>query len=128
MDGIFGEIEDAESGDFVFISLERSYNLKPKVPAGVYTCERGLHSLESNPTKFFQTFEVMNVQGHTGILFHVGNYNADSSGCILLGLGRGFTVAGGKMITNSRRAMDKFMEYQKNVDSFILTIKDTNHD
>ena len=123
-DGIFGEIEDADGGDFLFLTLEHSYDLMPKLPAGTYICERGIHRLSD--LKPFETFEVMNVEGHSGILFHVGNYNDDSSGCILLGLGRGFTLKNGKMLTNSRVAFDKFMRLQGDVDSFKLIVKDSN--
>lgn len=130
-DGIFGEISEADTGEFLFFSLEHSYDNVPKVPDGMYTCQRGLHQLSHlDPktgqlvlSKPFTTYEVMNVKGHWGILFHVGNYNRDSSGCILVGLGMGHTLDGGKMITNSKVAMAKFVNFQYGAETFKLLVE-----
>jgi hypothetical protein len=76
----------------------------------------------------FQAFEVQNVpdfQGKpvTGILFHVGNFNADSDGCILLGSVL-YNVNEPWMIRSSTPTFNKFMALQKNVTEFTLTVKD----
>jgi Family of unknown function (DUF5675) len=120
-DGIFGTLFDAE-GDQVAITLEHSFNGLPKLPAGSYRCARGKHSLHSNPTPF-ETFEVMDVPNHTGILFHVGNFNDDSNGCILLGR----VCIGsekGRMITSSRATFERFMLDLDGAESFTLTVED----
>lgn len=119
-DGIFGEI-CSEKGEFLFITLERSYALKPKIKPGKYKCVRGMHRLE-NMTEEFETFEVKGVKGHWGILFHVGNYNEQTNGCILVGLGMGNKMGGGKMITSSKQAFKKFMDLQAGVDEFYLIV------
>ena len=49
------------------------------IPAGTYTCQR-IYSM-----KFGETFEVTNVPNRTHILFHKGNLDDDSHGCILIG-------------------------------------------
>ena len=49
------------------------------IPAGNYKCKR------TNSPKFGGTFEVTNVPGRTHILFHKGNIDDDSHGCILIG-------------------------------------------
>ena len=118
--GIYGKMYD-ESGTFLYYTLEHAYEqesggYEPKVPEGVYTCQRGMHQL-ANMTAPFQTFEVTNVPGHTNILIHPGNYDADSEGCILLGTGEGVN-----MVTNSRAAFGAFMDLEQNVDTFTLTV------
>ena len=111
-DGIFGILCD--DTDFLIYTLEHAYNLFPKVPNGVYQCLRGQHSLKNGP---IETFELQNVPGHTGILLHPGNYESDSEGCILLGLGIGKNV-----LTSSRQAFNEFMKLQGGADSFVLTV------
>ncbi len=124
-EGIFGEILD-EGDKFIFVTLEHAYPMdtgfsgarfSPKVPVGTYTCRRGKHRLASMKEDF-ETFEVLEVPGHTGVLFHCGNTNQDSQGCILLG-----TVMVRDTILNSRVAFSKFMELQLGVDEFMLLIK-----
>ena len=71
--------------------------------------------------KPFETFEVMGVPKCTGILFHVGNYNHDSEGCILVGENLG--VANGKlMLTRSRLAFQRFMRELSSVKEFTLVV------
>ncbi len=124
-DGIFSELRDP-SGDDIAITLERSYkdNLGgfiPKLQDGVYECVRGLHRLKGM-TNDFETFEVMNVPGHTDILFHIGNFNTDSSGCILLGV-KVAIIDGHKAIASSKLAFKAFMDLQTGYDNFSLTVK-----
>lgn len=126
--GIFSEIMD-EKFNHIAVGLEHAYphtendTFHPKLPPGVYDCIRGEHRLhEDDP--FFSTFEVMGVEGHSGILFHTGNYNNDSDGCILVGDGIGMKLDGGKMIVNSRLAFNRLLELQKECDSFKLTVED----
>ncbi len=68
-------------------------------------------------TEDFETFEIRGVPGHTGILFHWGNYNQDSDGCVLLGSARN-----GDMIVNSREEFANFMELQKGINNFELVV------
>lgn len=89
-DGIFGILMHAEDGaNFECRTLEHSYGQnghgwRPKLPPGQYICVKGMHTLDHHPQPF-EAFEVMGVPGHHGILFHIGNFNNDSDGCILLG-------------------------------------------
>lgn len=121
-DGVFGHLEETDSGDSVAVTLEHAYysgngigSYEPKLPPGEYVCRRGEHKLKKGPT--FTTFEVQNVPGHTGMLFHPGNYNEDSDGCILLG-----TTMSSSMISDSRKAFIKFLLLQEGVDEFTLTV------
>jgi len=81
-----------------------------------------MHSLHSHPEPF-ETFEVTHVPNHTGILFHAGNYNCDSNGCILLGR-VGMDSDQGTMVTNSRDTFTRFMLDLEGVESFPLTVED----
>ena len=117
--GVFGEIPELD-----LVTLEHAYSddggaLNPKVPEGVYRCVRGKHTLPNGQQ--VETFEVTNVPGHAGILFHPGNYNQDSAGCFLVGT----TNSGNQMITRSRVAFGKFMDAQKGCDEFALTVNNT---
>lgn len=122
--GIFGKITD-ETYALVPFTLEHAYPIDtsfvPKLPIGEYTCVRGMHQLEGMHEPF-ETFEVTNVPGHTGILFHVGNWNQDSEGCILLGE---VVVPSGPslMLSRSKEAFENFMDYLKEIDTFLLTVQ-----
>lgn len=121
-DGIFGELSE-ESGDICAVTLEHAYAImgapfgwEPKIPPGQYLCRRGTHRLASM-TQDFETFEITGVPGHSNILFHCGNYNADSEGCVLLGI-----RAEESMIMQSREAFACFMAAQAGLDSFLLNV------
>lgn len=123
IDGIFGELKDI-SGRRIAVTLEHAFTdgekgYYPVVPSGSYDCVRGIHQLEHGPE--FETFEVMGIPNHTGVLFHVGNYQKDSHGCILLG--EEIQMNGkAQMIVNSGKTFEAFMELQTGVNLFKLLI------
>lgn len=124
-DGIFGELHD-EDANRIAVTLEHAFqdmyvNYLPKIPKGTYTCVRGLHRLNGMRGDF-ETFEVTGVAGHSGLLFHWGNYQSDSSGCILLGEQIN-GEEGHDMVTNSRATFAKFMALLKGIDSFELLVQ-----
>lgn len=126
-DGIFGNLHD-ESGAIVAITLEHSYAVPnsnifdSKLQPGLYQCVRGIHRLHDNVP--FETFEIEGVVGHDNILFHVGNYNKDSEGCVLLGQAKALTPNKDYMITGSKYTFNKFMESLIGIDKFTLTVLD----
>lgn len=108
--GIFGKLT---CEDFTCYTLEHAYRFndhsmtpkiyyEPLIPEGSYHCEFGMHRLSSGP---IDTFEIMGVAGHRGLLIHPGNTNDDSKGCILLG-----KQADAGMIYHSRDAFNQFMQ------------------
>jgi hypothetical protein len=117
--GAFGELLDG-FGRTICFTLEHAYqdgaDWSAKVPAGAYLCQRGEHQLTSG--EVFETFEIMNVPGHSGILFHCGNVEDDSAGCVLVGQG-----ISNFALVNSRIAFDAFLQATAGVDSFQLTVK-----
>jgi hypothetical protein len=124
-DGIFGVFRFDDDDITAFYTLEHAYlglsdscpnGWSPKVPQGSYLCVRGIHRLAHGEP--FETFEITAVPGHTGVLFHAGNYNADSEGCVLLGLGRD----GDKMVTQSKAAFADFMDHLKGLPTFLLEV------
>ena len=74
-----------------------------------------MHKLEVGAE--FETFEITGVPGHSGILFHTGNTNNDSSGCVLLGTDT--TRLG---ISDSRLAFSKFMAMMVGIDKVELHV------
>ena len=125
-DGIFSELLDDDEEVFCY-TLDHAYSqnghgFMPKLPNGTYLCVRGMHQLEGMH-KQFETFEITNVPGHTGILFHVGNFNNDSDGCVLLGdmIGKNPNDDGTQIIFNSQKTFDKFM-YLQGSNQFFLNV------
>jgi len=72
-------------------------------------------------TKPFSTFEVTGVEGHSGLLFHRGNYNKDSAGCILVGQNIA-DVGGQQIITGTPAAFAAFLERLDGIDQFDLEV------
>lgn len=124
-DGIFGILK-ANDLSFQCVTLEHAYEdvdkgFLPKLQPGEYMCVRGPHRLH-NMTSNFITFEITGVTGHTNILFHWGNYNKDSEGCVLLGDTIATSSNEEGMITSSRRTFSEFMKVQDGVAKFTLTV------
>lgn len=119
-DGIFSQLLTSEEHE-VCMTLEHSYDGEPKLGPGRYVCERGTHQLKSGHP--FETFEITGVPGHSGMLFHPGNYNDDSKGCVLTGDAIAENAAThDEMLTNSRVAFARFMKLQEGVNEFWLTV------
>ena len=116
-DGTFGMMLD---GAIPFcLTLEREWRNneigESCIPDGDYICKR-----VSSP-KFGNTFEVTGVPYRSHILFHKGNIEDDSHGCIILG--EQFEPINGKnAILASGKAFQEFIERTKNIDEFKLSI------
>lgn len=87
------------------------------IPIGTYFCKR------VNSPRFGNTFEVMYVNGRTSILFHSGNTEDDSKGCILIGEEFGM-VNGKTAVLSSKRGFAEFLERLKDLNEFALMIKE----
>lgn len=120
-DGIFSELWRHEAK--FCVTLEHAFpsgdGYMPKLPRGAtYTCKRGIHQLEHGGP--FETFEITGVPGHSGILFHIGNFNSNSDGCALMG---GTVVKSATWwINNSKDVFAGFMQALDGVDTFELEV------
>lgn len=139
-DGIYSDLTQEATGEQVAVTIEHAYQRAqpsdeaprylPITPPGVYTCVRGKHRLDSMPTgEVFETFEITGVAGHSGLLFHWGNFNRDSKGCVCVGEKEVVTAndydhidGPDHMVTNSRATFKHFMDLQNGVNSFTLTV------
>jgi len=111
-----------------FITLEpRDLNNQRHVsciPEGFYDCQKVRNRTLHNGHKIDETLEVTGVPDRDGILFHSGNIEDDTEGCILLGLG---ILPGGNFITSSHLAMQKFKDtILSGGDNFTLEITFAN--
>lgn len=86
------------------------------IPEGSYLCKR-FHG-----KKYPDTFEIL-VPGHTALLFHAGNRETDSEGCILLGEEVG-ELGGKRAVLASGKAFCEFMKKMGNDQEFNLVIED----
>jgi len=85
------------------------------IPKGQYLCER------YSSTKYADTFQVKNVPGRSYILFHVGNTQSDSEGCILVGE-QFEKVLGKEGVASSKDGFGEFLENLKGESEFTLKI------
>jgi hypothetical protein len=95
------------------------------IPEGSYLCR-----LTYSP-KFGKTYEVLDVPNRSNIIFHWGNTEKDTEGCILLGLIPSTLIAvdddTGKLerqpaVLNSKVAFSRFMKLMGGDDYIALTI------
>lgn len=106
-------------GKVRFMTLEPPIQGRPQcIPVGTYTCRKVYNRKTAGGTVIPETFEVMDVPGRSGILFHVGNKLADTLGCILPNEG----ILNHFTLFNSKRAFDKMIAMFKSVDAFELEI------
>jgi len=86
------------------------------IPDGFYICKRGQF------TKHGNTFEVTHVPERTAILFHKGNIDDDSHGCIIVGEQYGYLDTNIAVLA-SGIAFEEFLNRLKDINEFELTIK-----
>jgi len=107
--GIIGVLT-IDSVIFCF-TLERDDTfLKP----GCYHCQR-FHG-----TKWKNTFEI-EVPGHTAVLFHSGNVEADTEGCVLLGATTG-KLQGERAVLSSGETFKRFLNIMEKLNFFTLFV------
>ncbi len=119
--GIFSYLKD-QNGNQIGVTLEHAYGdpPEPKIPNGKWLCQRGTHELAVGPP--FNTFEVTGIEGHTGLLFHRGNVDEDSEGCILVGNALG-QLGDEEAVMGSALAFLNFLSRQEGVNEFWLTVE-----
>lgn len=118
--GSFGVLIDENNIPFV-LTLERPWLNNAKkiscIPAGIYKCVRVNTPLHGN------CFEITQVQNRDSILFHKGNIEEDSEGCILIGENFAYNIKHGKPgVASSGAGYDEFMQKLSGINEFWLRI------
>lgn len=105
-------------------TCERTYPLPDtpqgqivKIPAGLHRCRRTFYHRGQ-----YESYEVL-VHGHTRLLFHKGNAEEDSEGCILVGLGFGL-VRGEPAVISSAAGYMEFLRVTARRQAFDLLVRD----
>jgi hypothetical protein len=127
-DGTYGVL--LEGTKPLMLTLEESWHSNEKeiscIPTGRYLCKR------VNSPHFGNTFEVTDVKDREHILFHSGNHEGHTKGCILLGLQYGELQAidddTGKVeeqtsVLHSKAAFSIFMSKLKDNEEFEIWIR-----
>lgn len=96
---------------------------KSCIPLGRYSCKKVIDRTTSGGMQIPVTFEVTDVKGRSGILFHVGNFARDTHGCILLGLGFDASGPHFPMITRSEDAFKRFLNATAQSKTFAIRIR-----
>jgi len=121
-DGTFGMMLDGQSPFCLTLEREWVDNKKGEscIPNGIYLCKR------VQSPKFGNTFEICNVPNRTEILFHKGNIEDDSHGCIILGEQfepiRTYEHGLKNGVLSSGKAMEEFLERTEGIDEFRLYV------
>lgn len=118
--GVFGQLLDS-ANNVIAVTLEHAYlendEYVTKLSEGTYICTR-----YDSPRLGHEVFAIPRAPDFYGakvsyIEFHMGNYNKDSQGCILLG-----SQFGAGCILDSKIAFEKFMALQTGCDFFQLEV------
>jgi hypothetical protein len=115
-----------------FCTLEEEWqDNRPNVsciPTGTYRCARRFYHRGG-----YWTFEVIGVPGRSAILFHAGNTEEATAGCILLGRRFGVLVTRDEdtgrrvpklAVLDSRAAFSEWFASLAGVDEFTLHVRD----
>lgn len=118
-EGAFGVLLHA--GIPVATTCERTYQVPDtasqlvKIPPGRHRCRKTYYIRGEH-----ETYEVI-VPGHTRLLFHRGNAETDSEGCVLVGVGFG-RVAGAPAVVGSAAGFAEFMRLAGGRQEFSLLV------
>jgi hypothetical protein len=102
-----------------FFTLEnpkRDTTVDSLIPAGEYECA------PFSGEKYKNVYQIKNVPGRSAILFHPGNTERDTRGCILVGNGAGM-IWKDPAVTDSKNAFARFSQIIGD-ESFHLIIED----
>lgn len=97
----------------------RTTSADNRIPEGHYDC------VPYSGKKFQNVYLVEGVPGRSAILIHWGNFEKDTDGCILVGLGSGI-LSGDPAVMHSKKAFD-YLRTLVGDESFMLTVKDRSN-
>lgn len=109
---------------------EQKRAFETRIPAGTYKVD--IQQADTPLTLkyrakynwFKKHLEIKNVPGFVGVYIHIGNTDADSAGCLLLGDNADNNIIGPGAISNSTAAFKRFYESVYDHLPITLTIKD----
>ena len=127
-DGTYGVL--MYSNTPLCLTLEESWKDNQQniscIPAGIYKCIR-----KYSPTFKVETFEIADIPNRSHVIFHVGNTEINTQGCVLTGSSFGELRAldddSGEMeiqsaVLSSKVAFDKMMKKLEGIDEFLLYV------
>lgn len=117
-DGAFGRL--LYLGQEIAKTLEHTYE-QPGEPVVKISPGRKRCTLTEFFRGGYKTYEV-HEYGHSRLLFHKGNVEADSDGCVLVGEEVG-TLHGRPAVLKSGAAFEKFMDCAANAPEFFLEVR-----
>jgi hypothetical protein len=122
--GAFGVL--LQERDPFAVTLERTYDWTGrlrlvKIPPGHWPCRRTYYYRGG-----YDTYEIK-VPGHTRLLFHRGNVENDSEGCVLVGQRFG-VLRGQPAILASTAGFLEFMRRTRGQPTFVLHVVDVERD
>ena len=122
--GILLKVLDTNQGPrpvFQSYTLEDEYRdekvmKETRIPAGTYQVD--IQQTDTPLTLKYQAkypwfkkhLEIKKVPGFTGVYLHIGNFDADSAGCILVGDNADNNIIGPGSISNSTASFKRFYE------------------
>lgn len=117
--GTFGVLKINKSVFCVTLEPPDRENVRNKssIPAQQYICYK------HKSLKFGETFKIMYVPGRDNVLFHAGNFDEYTQGCIFLAQYFG-KLKGNRAILNSGETFKRFMAIMKGIKFFHLTIRE----
>ena len=99
------------------VSVERTFeDGKPIIQNGVYACQRDYYHKGG-----YETFEVI-VVGHDRILFHKGNLETHSMGCVIVAESFG-QLNGVTAVLDSKSGFEELMALAKEKTQFNMTVE-----
>ena len=98
------------------VSVERTFDSGyPVISEGMYQCRRDFYHKGG-----YETFEII-VQGHDRILFHKGNTEDNSIGCVCVA--EKFSSLSGKLaVLESKEGFEEFMQLTTGLDNFNMEV------
>lgn len=136
--GILVKVQPTDMGDkitFQGYTLEDEYReikraFETRIPSGTYKID--IQQADTPLTIkyrdkypwFKKHLEIKNVPGFVGVYLHIGNFDADSAGCILLGDNSDNNTIGPGSVSNSTACFKRFYEFVYPHLPVTLVIKD----
>lgn len=98
------------------VSVERTFEeLRTVLKNGVYRCVRDRYHKGG-----YETFEII-VEGHNRVLFHRGNKETDSLGCVIVAESFG-ELAGLTAVIDSMKGFTEFMDLTRGFSEFEMEV------